>query len=243
MALTGDRITLCLPTRGRPRRFHRTVASAFARARGDIEVVAWVDDDDPEMDAYQAQSAANVLILSGPREVQSNLWNRCWSEATGDIAMLCADDCLFQTPAWDRKVRHAFDKYPDRIALVHGDDGTRWKDATFPFVSREWIEAAGYFTPPHFRSWFADRWIWEVAYLLGRKVFLPGLKITHEHPAFGRGQDDQTYEDGRRFRAEQDPKALYFRPDLFDERVETAKVLNRYIREVVPALTGANGKG
>lgn len=236
-----DRISLCLPSRGRPRRFHRAVTSALRTARNDVEVIAWVDDDDPTLDEYMGQQGDNIKVLHGPREIQSNLWNRCWAEATGSIAMLCADDIVFATAAWDRKVRQAFARFPDRIALVYGDDGSRWKEATLPFVSREWIEAAGYFTPPYFRSWFADRWIWEVAYLLDRKVFLPGLRITHEHPAIGRAPDDETYQDGVRFRAEQDPKALYFSPAMFDERVETAKVLNRRIHEGAPV--GANGKG
>lgn len=217
-------ISICVPTRGRPDKFARMLASAKAKATGSFEVVAWHDDDDQTRKDYPKDPL--VRYISGPREIQSNLWNRCWEKARGDIAMLCGDDVLFRSRGWDERVTATFDAIPDRLAMVYTRTGEPEREATLPFVSREWIDIVGYFTPPYFKSWFADRWIWEVAEQLGRDIFVRHVLIAHVRPKLGTAKRrealDQTYLDGERFRAEQDPESLYLSPEMLRERQEQA---------------------
>lgn len=171
------------------------VTSAKQTAVGEIEVCAWLDDDDSDAGRYRPDEI--VRYGSGPRPYiagslcTSGLWSKAWEMATGDIAMLGADDVVFRTPGWDAKVQAAFAEVPDRIVMVYGDDRTKRKAPVTPFVHRRWIDAAG-FTPQDFQGWYGDQWIWQMAAELGRVRFLPDLKIPH----FQRSRSDATYRDG-----------------------------------------------
>lgn len=169
--------------------------SAKATAFGDIEVIAWLDEDDPDRGRYRPDEI--VTYGSGPRPYidgilcTSGLWSQAWTLATGEIAMLAADDIIFATPGWDVRVREAFEAVPDRIVMVYSDDGTKRKAPVNPFVHRRWIAAAG-FTPDDFQGWYADNWIWQMAAELGRVRFLHDVRIVHRQQS---GSDD-TYRDG-----------------------------------------------
>ena len=132
--------------------------SARELAEGKIEVVIVLDSDDPTLERYPHE----FTVVAAKGVIQSDLWNMAWRHASGDIAMMAADDMVFQTPGWDTMVERAFDRWPDRIGMVYPAGAFHDRPESL-FVSREWIEAAGFFTPPYFASWFADRWIWEVA--------------------------------------------------------------------------------
>jgi hypothetical protein len=212
--------------------------SARRTARGDIEVVAWLDDDDPTAKDYPALDF--VRYLHGPREIQSNLWNRCWAKATGDIAMLCADDVAFETSGWDERIDKAFDTWPDRLGMVYPKTGEKIQEATLLFVTRRWIEITGTFTPPYFRSWFADRWIWEVAEQVGRDLLMPSMVIRHRRPSLTKGALDQTYLDAIAFREQDDPETLYLSPPMLRERQEQAmrlcvEIAKTKAKHLVPA--------
>jgi hypothetical protein len=192
---------VCVPTRGRPGRFAEMLQSAQDTAAGRFEVCAWLDDEDPEADFYPQSPL--VRYGSAPRPYRqgrlqtSGLWSKAWELATGDIAMLCGDDVLFRTPGWDVEVEAAFEAVPDGILMVYCHDGTSNPRPVLPFVSRSWIEAVGYFTPPDFQGWFSDTWIWVMAAELRRVRFLSRVLIEHAH----RPGSDQTYLDGEAARA------------------------------------------
>lgn len=185
-------ISLCVPTRGRPERFQQMLDSARATATKPFEVIAWRDEDDRSV----YPDDPGVVYGSGPRPAcSSGLWTQAWSLATGDIAMLAADDITFCTPGWDERVEAEVARFGDRILMAYPDDGTHRQAPVNPFVSREWIEAAG-FTPPDFQGWFSDEWIWAIAAELRRVAFMADVRIEH----FRRRGSDQTYRDGERAR-------------------------------------------
>lgn len=216
-------ITLCCPTRERPERFAEMVASARDTATNHIEIIAVLDVDDPRADDY---SGSVCYIKSAPESVHSDLWNQAWRYGTGDTAGLVGDDVVFRTPGWDVAVADSFALWPDRIGMVYTENGTRENRPEHPFVSREWINAAGFFTPPYFRSWFADRWLWEVSAAVGRRHYLKGVVIEHMSPAYGKAPNDPLYERAANQRAEDNPLADYERrlPERLDqiERIRNA---------------------
>lgn len=176
-------------------RFKQMLRSAKLTAKAPFEVVAWMDEDDRMVEQYPDDPI--VRYIQGERPYidgslcTSGLWSRAWEFATGDIAMLAADDIMFHTPGWDVAVEQAIADVPDRIVMVYADDGTRRRAPVNPFVHRDWIDAAG-FTPPDFQGWFADEWVWSLAAELGRVRFLKTVRIAH----FQRHRSDATYRDG-----------------------------------------------
>ena len=178
-------ISVLCPTRNRPNSVRRLVASALATAAKMPEFVFYVDDDAPGSVPQDVRDLPGVVLVTGPRIVLSDMWNRCLEAASGDILMQCGDDIAFRTTWWDSIVTDAFAQVPDRIGLAYGDDGTGIHDHTFGthgFVTREWTDTVGYFTPPHFSCDYGDTWLNDVADRVGRKMFLPIL-TEHLHPA------------------------------------------------------------
>jgi hypothetical protein len=193
--------------------------SAKATAAHPFEVCAWLDDDD--LSDYPDDPI--VRYGRGPRPYidgslcTSGLWSKAWDLATGDIAMMAADDILFHTPGWDAAAEAEFAAVPDRILMVYADDGTKRKAPVNPFIHRRWIEAAG-FTPDDYQGWFADEWIWQLAAELGRVTFLKQCRIAHIQK---RGTDT-TYRDGEAAREAvggwQGMRERFFSPEMVARR-------------------------
>lgn len=190
-------ISLVCPTRGRPDAFRTMISSAAIMAAHpeNVEVVAYIDDDDPALAGYaSATYSLPVEQIVGPRCVLSDAWNRAGQWARGDVWMMAADDIRFISPGWDDIVTDAFAWYPDGIALVYGRDGhADERMATHPFVTRRWVDVVGRFTAPYFPADYCDLWLHDVAKRVDRAAYAPQLLIEHLHPSFGLGEWDQTH--------------------------------------------------
>lgn len=142
------------------------------------------------------QVTDDVRVLVTARQTLSKYWNECASVARFDVLMQCGDDIIFQTDAWDTAVLRAFDDIPDKIALVHGDDGIQnGQIATHGFLHRRWMETVGYFVPPFFASDYNDLWLTEVANALGRRVYLHNVYTEHMHPIVNKAELDITHQE------------------------------------------------
>jgi glycosyltransferase involved in cell wall biosynthesis len=193
-------ISILCPTRGRPDSVVRLVKSIQATAVGAVELILHVDYDDPTVDEVLALagpgSGGLVRVLVDNRMLLSQYWNRCADIARGELLMQCGDDLVFHTPGWDATFTQAFDQYPDKIALVYGDDGLQHERiATHGVLHRRWVDTVGYFVPPHFASDYNDLWLTEVAAALGRLVYLPEVYTEHLHPAAGKATWDRTHQE------------------------------------------------
>src|SRR5882724_11381215 len=115
-------ISILCPTRKRYAEFLRMFQSIMETAADpkNVEVVAYLDEDDPT----DYENLCGTLFLRGKRIVLSNMWNKCASKASGDIFGQANDDIIFRTHGWDAIVENEFAKVPDRIAMVHGSDGS-----------------------------------------------------------------------------------------------------------------------
>jgi hypothetical protein len=187
-------ISLLTPTRERPDNIKRMVDSARSTSDNEVEFIFYVDEDD--------RASADMIwkldctVVLGPRIVLSEMWNKCYEYSNSEINMHCGDDIVFRTAHWDSQVKAEFAKVPDKIVLVHGEDGIQGEAlATHSFLHRNWTEALGYFVPPYFSSDFNDTWLTDLAVRIGRKVFLPDLYTEHMHPCAGKGTWDKTHQE------------------------------------------------
>lgn len=202
-------ISVLLPSRGRPHNVQRLYNSLKSTTIGKWEMVVRLDTDDPSRDEYP--NHPEIMYVLGVRITLSQYWNECAEKASGDILMQCGDDIIFRTPGWDIPVKNEFEKYPDRIVLVFGDDGDPNKGKNFgthPFVHRNWVNTLGYFVPPYFSSDFTDTWLNDLADRIGRKVQVPIL-TEHMHPAFKKAELDQTYNERIERHFKEDMPGLY----------------------------------
>jgi hypothetical protein len=215
-------ISVLCPTRGRPDSMRRMAESARETAVGEVEILFYVDEDDRRSRRTAERLGAGVV--TGERIVLSQMWNVLAEKASGDIVMQCGDDVVFRTPGWDVRVEEVFARYPDRVVFVYGDD-LYWSTfhGTHGFVHKRWIEAVGYFLPPHFSCDWSDVWLNQVAAAVGRIVYLPDVITEHMHPTVGKAVLDRTHQERLERGRRDDVASLYQR--LKHERAADAAKL------------------
>lgn len=233
-------ISILTPTRGRPDNIARLVNSALDTARQPdlLEFIFYVDvDDQPSGDAIErlASTGVNTMMIVGERIVLSEMWNVCARAAHADVMMHCGDDIIFRSDNWDEHVLGEFDKYPDKIVLVHGRDG--YQDArlaTHGFRHRNWMNVVGDFVPPYFSSDYNDTWVTEVADMLGRRCYLESVYTEHMHPVVGKGPQDRTHQERLERHARDDPGRTY--KELANVRQEEVRLLQSFINDYVRGI-------
>lgn len=226
---SGLKISILVPTRGRPKSMFRLVQSIHLTSSVMPEVVFYVDNDDAESaeEARLLQKDFPIKLIVGPRITLSNCWNECYKAATGDIIMQAGDDLVFKTPGWDTQVINEFSSHPDKLIFLHGDDGA-WGDrfGTHGFLHRNWFNAVGYVLPPYFSSDFADKWLNDVANAIGRRVYL-NFVTEHLHPLFGKAEWDKTHQERLARHCADNVEKLY--EDLAPKRDEDVNKLRKAI--------------
>jgi len=213
----------------------RMVDSGRATCSGTVEYVFYIDEDDtPSREMAEDLYVENMDIkyAIGPRGALnlSQLWNECQKIATYEIYQHSCDETIYRTGAWDWEVVKAFRDWPDRIGLVYGRDGIHDQNlATHGFITRDWVEAVGYFCPPYFSSDYNDLWLHQVAQGVGRLHFLPEVFTEHMHPAVGKGPLDLTHQERLARHGQDGVDALW--NQLFPERQQDVQKLLQAISD------------
>jgi hypothetical protein len=168
-------ISILCPSRGRPELAKKMVDTAIARAGAPVQVLLYLNDDDPTLPQYQELISAEHLIV-GPDRSPAYSWNRLAELAKYDLLFLMGDDAWFETDNWAIKVSNVFDQYPDKIVFAFPSvEGLQWKGGELTadhcphfVVHKNWVNVLGYFVPPHFWHWYIDTWFRDIAKMIGR---------------------------------------------------------------------------
>ena len=206
--------TIIIPTRGRYNGLTQIVRSICTLAKWPekIEIIMRIDDDDKEglraaADLEAEDLKATLVKVVKPRnEYLSDLWDECYEFAHANRIMACADDCVFRTQDWDKPIIAASPKPGRTVYFMYGND-TIQKNflATFPIVSRAWVECAGFFMPCGYKRDWCDTHLYDIAIRLKkehkiniRKLgwYFKDVIFEHQHPAHKKKfKYDQTYAD------------------------------------------------
>lgn len=178
-------ISLCCPSRGRPKLAKRLVDTALATADYDVEFLFYLNQDDETLEEYRDLLDEKYYSI-GPNQSTCYSWNLLAEKAKYDIVCLLGDDVQIQTKSWDTLINFEFDKYDDKILMVVPNDDrnklnlkepTLWGDkplgAAHFAVHKNWINTLGYFVPPFFWHFYVDTWTQKVSRKLNRCLYLP----------------------------------------------------------------------
>lgn len=129
------------------------------------------------------------------------MWNELAKEAMKNpdikLFMLCADDVVFSTPGWDRALLDHYAALVNKIHVYSLQD-SRDKDGTpHPIITREYIDALGYFMVPIFVHWFVDIWTICIAKYNNCFTHLRDFELQHIKPS-DTGMADETHNRIRR---------------------------------------------
>ena len=199
-------ISLLCPTRGRPAGFAQLTRSVAATAvePGRVEILAYVDDDDPERAAYVADykrlalepqvAALKAVDLCVGERLTTPLINNILAErAQGAVLMIANDDQVFRDRGWDLRIDEESGRFPDGIFCMWFNDGRYGgKLCTFPILGRRWVDTFGYIEPPLFEHFNCDLWTWQIAQMIGRTHYIGDILVEHLHPDTGKAAADTT---------------------------------------------------
>jgi glycosyl transferase/beta-hydroxylase protein BlmF len=186
-------------------RFIKSVAST-ATESARIEILIYVDEDDPEKFNYlvshknlTADPAVSRLLnidLLVDEPLTTPLINNILADrAQGDILMIANDDQVYVDKNWDVRIDEEAAKFPDDIYCMWFNEGRyREKICTFPILSRKWVDTLGYIEPFLFEHFNCDLWTWQIGQMIDRLHYIPDILVEHLHPDTGKAAADETTE-------------------------------------------------
>lgn len=113
------------------------------------------------------------------------------------LFMLASDDIIFATPGWDKALIDHYNALENKIHVYHLQDSRDVEGTPHPIVTREYINAMGYFMPPIFMHWFVDSWTVKIAKANNRFTHLKDYSLIHDKPS-DKGAADETHNRIRR---------------------------------------------
>jgi hypothetical protein len=203
-------LSVLCPTRGRSRWLAALLRSMdrTAYAGGRVEVLCYVDADDPDLTRYRElfeqagrwfPRLGSCRMICGEPVGVPRAWNELAAAAHGDYLLMANDDQLYIDYGWDLALDQAITRlagaHPDEVLCLYFESGQYGQDAPdFPIISRPWYEQLGYYAPTMFQQWAAEKWIFDIAGRIGRVFPVPGVFVEHRHYQDYKAPFDATYQ-------------------------------------------------
>lgn len=189
----GAKISLLHATRGRPAQAWRCRMNWLRAADNPdaIEHIFGLDIDDPG--AIPLATVRHVWNHPMHGHGPVGAWNSCAVVSGGQILIQLSDDWEpFQ--GWDTAILGAIGD-PSKPAVLAVGDGNRKDDLLcMAILTRARYKQKGYLFHPEFFSMYSDNWFSECAFRDGVVIDArERIVFEHLHPAFGKGEMDETY--------------------------------------------------
>lgn len=183
-------IALLCPTRGRPEQFKRMIDSARSTAVTNLD--PWTCSNGGD----------EYAILQMPIDCPTvYMWNELSKKALENpdnkLFMLASDDMIFATHGWDKALIDHYNALENKIHVYHLQDSRDANGTPHPIVTREYMDAMGYFGCPIFLHWFIDTWIVSIARSVCCFTHLKDYSLIHDKPS-DEGKADETHNRIRR---------------------------------------------
>jgi GT2 family glycosyltransferase len=205
----ASRVSVLLPSRGRPDSLRASVESLRKRASFPelLEILVGADPDDDATHATCADLGVTALVASqryGYSELH-RYFNELAEAATGEWLLLWNDDATMLTDRWDEVLAAV----PANVLVADLQSQHSPRLVCFPAVRQRAVEAVGGFSPhtPH-----ADTYWQQIGRATGRMAAVP-IQVFHDRDDITGGHQDQTRAEG---------KAGYRPDEFFSPPVQTA---------------------
>lgn len=202
----NNKISLLLPTRGRPQLLRRLFQSILDNTQdlNNVEIIMCLDDDDPQSHKID-EPRLNIVKLIGTKSTMGDYNTRCLNHSTGDIIILLNDDLTIDTLGWDRIISDFVLTIPDEIFMAYPNDTeSRGNMCTFPIMTRKTCEILSNPYPKDYEALFIDQHIFDIFIRLrhlgkNRMFYLDNVIFEHKHFINGAVRSDVGYAHKKRF--------------------------------------------
>lgn len=180
-------IAILCPTRGRPEQCNRMIDSVDGKA------TLFIGGHD--LRGYK--SGINIGFFPMEENLPTaQKWNDLAKIAILDtrakLFMLGSDDMYFVLPGWDEALINHYNALENKIHVYALQDSRDVEGTPHIIVTREYIEAMGYFVPPIFLHWFIDTWTVQIAKANNCFTHMKDFILVHDKPS-DRGLIDETH--------------------------------------------------
>lgn len=190
-----------VPTRGRPANAVRLAKAWHTTAAGDeTRLTFCLDDDDPELPAYEEALLDRSLdherfgFMVGPRLRLGPTLNEYATAAQDDYDAIgfMGDDHLPRTHAWDLKLLESLRPF----GVVYGNDLIQGANIpTAVLLDARIVRSTGFMVPPGLVHMYLDNFWKDLGQLLGTLVYRPDVVVEHLHPIAGKAPWDARYDE------------------------------------------------
>jgi hypothetical protein len=181
-------IAILCPTRGRPEQCRRMMRSASGAA---IYLGLSTEEDQ-----RQLIFSCNYISVFPDILPTAQKWNYLAKFAMDNqdnkLFMLGADDMYFATEGWDKALIDHYNSLENKIHVYALQDSRDENGTPHVIVTREYIEAMGYFVPPIFLHWYIDTWTVEIAKANNCFTHFHEYSLVHDKPS-DHGKADETH--------------------------------------------------
>lgn len=205
-------LSVLLPSRGRPEMCRRAVESAKNTAKGDVEILVYLDEDDPTVPEYRKFLYGSETVIDKPRrsgEAIRELYKYTPDRGPIDPMQLFyfgSDDITWETNGWDSIFK---EKMPEHgLAVLYPKMG----DSCNPCFTRKWVETVGLF-PDYFKHFGPDTWYADIAKRAGVLIHVPEVRMAHNR-----------VQDGTYYRTRADSDATFARMMLDETQDERQRL-------------------
>jgi hypothetical protein len=193
------RLAVLVPSRGRPASLERLIRAVHDTARGDVDVLAGVDRDDPALQGYLALEATvmrpgDALHVAAERRnlVEWTNWLAIHHDGLYGYYASLGDDMVPRTPGWDVKLTGAIEEDFGGTGITYPWDGIRDDIPEAYIISADIPAALGWVMLPTLNHWYNDNVIADLGHG-GRCIRqLRGVIVEHLNTGTGRAPVDQT---------------------------------------------------
>jgi hypothetical protein len=190
-------LAVLVPTRERVDRFVAMADACHNLAAGTVEVVAYVDDDDPQLDQYRKEMLGRGRLLVGPRLSLSAATNfaATWvlNPRNGDCPRWLAsmgDDHLPRTAGWDFTLAQECGE----VGWAYGDDQLQGGRLPTAWVqTANLARALGWVMLPACQHMYVDNAVAALGKAADAIRYVPQVVIEHLHPIARKAAVDATY--------------------------------------------------
>ena len=157
-----------------------------------------MDEDDAESHGITHPGIDIVKVIKAAGKAARRHPERRVRRVFGQYVLLMNDDAVYRTQGWDRALAEAFERFPDDVALVYGNDLDQGKKVpTFPALSRKACEIMRGVCPAQYLNLHIESHMMDIFRRLkalghDRIVYLKDVVFEHLHHTLGKSAEDKT---------------------------------------------------
>lgn len=181
-----NRLLCTCPSRGRPELLERMVESFYKTRSENVDLVIYLDKDDPKLKEYKLREGFNVNTVIRDRMNVAQIHNQIVFDNPGyGFYMPINDDITFISNEWDAILIEAIEEKGAGWGIAFCDDSTgnhRHNLPTFGAMSVNIINAIGHLYPLELRILYGDNFMFDLGRAIGRLFYCPKAIVNHQPP-------------------------------------------------------------